>query len=205
MLAVVAVCLLAACGGDDTGDPSDGDTNTDGDTVIDGDADGDTVLDGDADSDTAVDGDDDLWDAETIRGALILPRGAGVLLTPSAYDAASQPGDGTWRYQDNHLDDPAATNFAYTAEGLILGYGALSRQVKIGLYGTLLPADNGALLNLVEGPFSERTAIPIEEDSYLYLYMEDGGVTYYLRLFYDYKTGDGVHGSYEFSTSPKFP
>lgn len=205
---VLALGLLSACGEDSEPTDTDGDVPADGDESPDGDEE---PEDGDvADGDAPEDGDDpddqtDDYQGSSIRGQMLIPRGAGVCLTPGSYDQDGEPGDGSWRTVDNYLTDLIASNFAYTAEGLVLGYGPLSRQVKFASYAVALPADNGALLALVEGPFASTKIIPIEQGTFLYLYLEDGDTTYYLRIEYTYRTGAGVHGNYVLSTSPKFP
>lgn len=204
---VLALALLVACG--DDADPTDGDGPTDGDEETDGDepTDGDETTDGDATTDGDDDPDDltDDYQGTSIRGQMLIPRGAGVCLTPSSYDQDGVAGDGTWRTVSNYTEDLIASNFAYTAEGLVLGYGPLSRQVRFAAYPTALPADNGALLEMVEGPFASTEIIAIEPKTFLYLYMEDAGTTYYLRMEYSHRTGAGIHGDYVLSVSPKFP
>jgi len=200
--------LLPACGEDDDTSPSDGDAEKS--DVTENDEDGDL----DGTSETAEEeivaeeeSPAELEEAEqgeTIRGDFHIDRGAGVVLTPSAYTADLTYGDGSWLTVKDFQDTQTLSNFGFSAAGFELGYGDLSSHVKIAAnLKQMLKADNGSVK--WTGPYSEKTTIPTDERTYVLMTLFDGFDTYYLRLTVTLIGASGVTGSYEFSTNPKFP
>jgi len=192
--------MLTACGSSDDGDTTDGDTDLTESETEDGD------IEQTSDGDLETDGDEDLATGTTISETdVVIGVAMGAVLTPSAQTTDQLPGDGTWQSVENFLTDEDISNFAYTAEGLEFGYGDLSEQVQVTTSQFKMPASNGSLLENLQGPFDSRTQVKVEEETYIYIYMTDNDVKYYLRMYYDHKSGLGLHVTYDFSTDPTFP
>jgi|GEM_PF-5628097 len=200
LVLLCCISMLTACGSSDDGDTTDGDTDLTESETEDGD------IEQTSDGDLETDGDEDLATGTTISETdVVIGVAMGAVLTPSAQTTDQLPGDGTWQSVENFLTDEDISNFAYTAEGLEFGYGDLSEQVQVTTSQFKMPASNGSLLENLQGPFDSRTQVKVEEETYIYIYMTDNDVKYYLRMYYDHKSGLGLHVTYDFSTDPTFP
>lgn len=204
MIACLSFVLLlfVGCGSDDN-TVNDGDVEQENESSEISDGDEDFVVDGDVSEDEQ---DAEEPEGTTVSGTdFVIEVGKGIVLTPSAVTDDGNFGDGSWQVVENFLTNKDDSNFAYTAEGLELGYGLLSRNVKMVVSDFEMAANNGSLLSKLEGPYETRTSQIMEEEKYIYLYMTDNDVTYYLRMYYDHKSGLGMHVNYDFSTDPTFP